>query len=56
VDVTVTVIVSTRNDYIFYSDRALKQFFSIFGVCKVTFVKNSRGSGAQARLSEPLTY
>jgi len=30
VDVTVTVIVSTRKDYIFYSDRALKRFFRLF--------------------------
>jgi len=37
--VTVTVIVLTRNDYIFCSDRALKRFFRPFCVCKVTFLK-----------------
>jgi len=30
VDVTVAVIVSTRNDYIFYSDCALNRFFFTF--------------------------
>jgi len=55
VGVTARVIFSTKNDYIFIQIVPLNEFLDYF-VCKVTFVNNSRGLGAQARLSEPLTY